>query len=101
MVNERAVRILLECILVFIMVSCANKCTCSDESFGLCCHIFVAYRGENFTTSQNIEVADAKGSHPSKTFPVADLQRHYRKLPPLLRIAPPLVNPGSATAFRS
>ena len=63
------------------------KCclSCSNEKFGLCCHIFkayrvekcdnkvstscchicVTYRGKNVMTSQNIEVADAKGSHPN------------------------------------
>ena len=43
------------------------KCclSCSDKSFGLCCHFDVAYRVEKCDKkSQNIEVADTKGSHP-------------------------------------
>ena len=46
--------------LAYRLEKCDNKVSTS------CCHIFVTYTGEkNVMTSQNIEVADIKGSHPS------------------------------------
>ena len=46
--------------LAYSLEKCDNKVSTS------CCHIFVTYTGEkNVMTSQNIEVADIKGSHPS------------------------------------
>ena len=36
---------------------------CDNKVNTSCCHIFVAYREKNVMTSQNVEMADAKGSH--------------------------------------